>query len=199
MPYGFASYEKIEDAHTVAYAARRKRPHGSTIRLAPRPNDLIWTNLALSKKARSWRRFVNNIWVAVLTLVWIAPNALIAMFISDLSNLGSLWPAFQTQLNAHQMTWSAVQGVASPAILSLVYVILPIIFRRLSIKAGDTTKTVREKHVTHRLYAFFVFNNLIVFSAFSAVWKFAAKVIEARHGNQAYGMLSTKENSSSKS
>jgi len=184
MPYGFASYEKIEDAHTVAYAARRKRPHGSTIRLAPRPNDLIWTNLVLSKKARSWRRFVNNIWVAVLTLVWIAPNALIAMFISDLSNLGSLWPAFQTQLNAHQMTWSAVQGVASPAILSLVYVILPIIFRRLSIKAGDTTKTVREKHVTHRLYAFFVFNNLIVFSAFSAVWKFAAKVIEARHGNQ---------------
>lgn len=184
MPYGFASYEKIEDAHVVAYAARRKHPHGSTIKLAPRPNDLIWMNLALSKKARSWRRFVNNFWVAVLTLVWIAPNALIAIFVSDLSNLGSLWPAFQTQLNAHQMTWSAVQGIASPAILSLVYLILPIIFRRLSIKAGDTTRTLREKHVTHRLYAFFVFNNLIVFSAFSAVWKFVAKVIEARQGNQ---------------
>ena len=184
MPYGFASYEMIEDAHTVAYAARRKHPHGSTIRLAPRPNDLIWRNLAVSKKARRWRRVVNNFWVAVLTVIWIAPNALIAIFLSDLSNLGSVWPAFQIQLNTHQITWSAVQGLASPAILSLVYLILPIIFRRLSIKAGDTSKTVREKHVTRRLYSFFVFNNLIVFSAFSAIWKFVAKVIEARHDNQ---------------
>ena len=184
MPYGFASYEMIEDAHTVAYAARRKHPHGSTIRLAPRPNDLIWRNLAVSKEARRWRRVVNNFWVAVLTVIWIAPNALIAIFLSDLSNLGSVWPAFQIQLNTHQITWSAVQGLASPAILSLVYLILPIIFRRLSIKAGDTSKTVREKHVTRRLYSFFVFNNLIVFSAFSAIWKFVAKVIEARHDNQ---------------
>lgn len=184
MPYGFASYERIEEAHGVAYAARRKHPHGSTISLAPRPNDLIWNNLALSKKARGWKRFVNNLWVALLTLVWIAPNAMIAIFLSDLSNLGSVWPAFQTQLNAHPITWSAVQGIASPAILSLVYVVLPIIFRRLSIRAGDRTKTSREKHVTHKLYAFFVFNNLIVFSAFSAVWKFVANVIEARQGNE---------------
>lgn len=184
MPYGFASYEKIDEAHAVAYAARKKHPHGSKIRLAPRPNDLIWNNLALSKKGRSWKRFMNNFWVAVLTLVWIAPNAMIAIFLSDLSNLGSVWPAFQTQLNAHPITWSAVQGIASPAILSLVYLILPIIFRRLSIRAGDTTKTSREKHVTHKLYAFFVFNNLIVFSAFSAVWKFVAQVVEVRQGNE---------------
>ncbi|KAI9876263.1 MAG: hypothetical protein M1830_006906 [Pleopsidium flavum] len=184
MSYGFASYEKIDEAHAVAYSARKKHPHGSTIRLAPRPNDLIWNNLALSKKARGWKRLRNNIWVAVLTLVWIVPNAMIAIFLSDLSNLGSVWPAFQTQLNGHPITWSAVQGIASPAVLSLVYLILPIIFRRLSIRAGDTTKTSREKHVTHKLYAFFVFNNLIVFSAFSAVWKFVAKVVEARQGNE---------------
>ena len=184
MPYGFASYDKIEDAHAVGYAARRKHPHGSTVKLAPRPNDLIWNNLVLSKKARSWRRLINSFWVAVLTLVWIAPNAMIAIFLSDLSNLASVWPAFRTQLWDNRMTWSAVQGIASPAILSLVYLILPIIFRRLSIKAGDTTKTSREKHVTHKLYAFFVFNNLIVFSAFSAVWKFITSVIEARQGNK---------------
>ncbi len=184
MPYGFASYEKIHDAHTVAYAARRKHPHGSTIRLAPKPNDVIWTNLALSKKARTWRRLVNNFWIVILTLVWIVPNALIAIFLSNLSNLGSVWPAFQTQLNGHPIAWSAVQGIASPAILSLVYLILPIIFRRLSIKAGDTTKTSREKHVTQKLYAFFVFNNLIVFSLFSAVWRYVATVIDAKQGNQ---------------
>ncbi|SLM35141.1 Domain of unknown function DUF4463 [Lasallia pustulata] len=177
MPYGFASYGRIEDAHTVAYVARKKHPHGTTIRLAPRPNDIIWDNLKLSKKSRSWKRFMNNIWVALLTAVWIAPNAMIAIFLTDLSNLGLVWPAFQNSLAGNPKTWAAVQGVASPALTSLVYLVLPIIFRRLSIRAGDTTKTSREKHVTHKLYAFFVFNNYIVFSFFSAIWAFVSAVI----------------------
>lgn len=177
MPYGFASYGRIEDAHTVAYVARRKHPQGTTIRLAPRPNDIIWDNLKLSKKSRSWKRFMNNIWVALLTVVWIAPNAMIAIFLTDLSNLGLVWPAFQTSLNRNPKTWAAVQGVASPALTSLVYLVLPIIFRRLSIRAGDTTKTSREKHVTHKLYAFFVFNNYIVFSFFSAIWAWISAVV----------------------
>lgn len=177
MPYGFASYDTIEEAHAVAYAARRKHPRGTTITLAPRPTDLIWQNLSLSKRARAWKRFMNNMWITVLTVVWIAPNALIAVFLSNLSNLAQVWPAFRNNFNGHHLTWSAVQGIASPALLSLVYLILPIIFRRLSIRAGDTSKTSRERHVITRLYAFFVFNNLIIFSLFSVVWAFIAAVI----------------------
>ena len=183
MPYGFASYEKIEDAHTVAYAAKNKNPQGSTIQLAPRPNDLIWKNLPLTKKERNWKRFINNVWIGILTLVWIAPNALIAIFLSNLVNLANLWKAFGKDFNKHHTIWSIVQGIASPALTSLVYLILPIIFRRLSIHAGDKTKTSRERHVTTKLYAFFVFNNLIVFSAFSAIWTFVSLVISNREDN----------------
>lgn len=50
-------------------------------------------------------------------------------------------------------------------------------FRRLSMRAGDRTKTSRERHVASKLYAFFVFNNLIVFSVFGAVWKFVSEVV----------------------
>lgn len=178
MSYGFASYENIEEAHTVGFASRGKHPLGTTITLAPRPTDLIWQNLPLSKKARSWKRIMNNFWIIVLTVVWIAPNALIAVFLSDLSNLATVWPGFKKNFEGHHWTWSTVQGIASPALLSLVYLILPIIFRRLSIKAGDTTKTARERHVTTRLYAFFVFNNLIVFSLFATVWTIVASVVK---------------------
>ncbi|KAL9120043.1 MAG: hypothetical protein Q9187_003398 [Circinaria calcarea] len=184
MPYGFATYERIEEAHSVAFAARKKHPHGVTVKLAPKPNDIIWKNLPLSKKARRGKKLMNTFWVAVLTVVWIAPNALIAIFLSNLSNLSALWPAFAKSFNGNQTTWAIVQAIAAPALTSLVYLLLPIIFRRLSIKAGDLTKTSREKHVTHRLYAFFVFNNLIVFSAFSAVWKFIVSVIENHKNNQ---------------
>lgn len=184
MPFGFASWDMIEHAHAVAYTARNKHPQGTTIRLAPRPNDLIWENLPLSKQARKWKRFMNMIWVTLLTVVWIAPNAMIAVFLSNLSNLGQFWPAFQTSLDANPGVWAAVQGILSPAITSLVYLLLPIIFRRLSIQAGDVTKTSRERHVFSHLYSFFVFNNLIVFSLFSAAWTFVAAVIDANNNDQ---------------
>ncbi len=177
MPFGFATYERIEDAHTVAYAAKKKHPHGTTIKMAPRPNDLIWKNLPLSKKDRNWKRFINNFWIAILTLVWIAPNALIAIFLSNLSNLANIWGGFGKEFQHHLTAWSIVQGIASPALTSLVYLILPIIFRRLSIHAGDTTKTSRERHVVTKLYAFFVFNNLVVFSTFSVIFTFISYVI----------------------
>jgi hypothetical protein len=180
MPYGFASWERIEQAHTVAYAARKKHPEGSNITLAPRPNDLIWENLALTKGARKTKKMMGFVWVTVLTLIWLPFNAAIAIFLSNLSNLGSVWPVFQRQLEAHKTGWSIVQGIASPAITSLVYLVLPIIFRRLSIRAGETTKTARERHVLNDLYNFFTFNNLVVFSLFSAVWQFITAVIKAK-------------------
>lgn len=178
MPYGFASWDNIEHAHAVAWNARRKRPEGTTIALAPRPNDIIWENLPLTKSARKWKRLVNSIWVTCLTLVWIVPNGLIAIFLSNLSNLGLVWPAFQTSLSGNPNVWAAVQGIASPALTSLVYLALPVIFRRLSIRGGSKTKTSRERHVLGHLYAFFVFNNLIVFSLFSAAWYFVSFVVD---------------------
>ncbi|KAJ5827134.1 hypothetical protein N7447_003897 [Penicillium robsamsonii] len=184
MPYGFASWDNIEHAHAVAWNSRRKHPEGTTIDLAPRPSDIIWENLPLTKSARKWKRLVNFVWVTCLTVVWIVPNGLIAIFLSNLSNLGLVWPAFQTSLSANPNVWAAVQGIASPALTSLVYLALPIIFRRLSIQGGSKTKTSRERHVLGHLYAFFVFNNLIVFSLFSAAWYFVSFVIDKTNNHE---------------
>ncbi|CAG8971712.1 hypothetical protein HYALB_00003180 [Hymenoscyphus albidus] len=184
LPYGFASFESIEETHSIAFAAKKKHPQGTKIVLAPRPNDIIWRNLPLSKAQRRRRRTINNLWVALLTVLWIAPNAMISVFLINLSNLGLVWKAFQRSLEANRTWWSIVQGVASPAITSLLYLILPIIFRRLAIKAGDTSKTARERHVTARLYTFFVFNFLIVFSIFSTAWTFVANVVNGTNNKQ---------------
>ncbi|KAK8048865.1 hypothetical protein PG994_010595 [Apiospora phragmitis] len=178
LPYGFASYDDISEAHCIAHALRHKKPRGTTVVLAPRPNDIIWDNMPLSPSKRGWRRLIVNLWVAFLTFLWIAPNSMIAIFLVNLNNLGSVWPAFATELNANKSFWSIVQGVVNPAITSLVYLVLPIIFRRLSIRAGDRTKTGRERHVVSKLYFFFVFNNLIVFSIFGALWTIVASVVK---------------------
>lgn len=187
MPYGFASYSDIEEAHSIAYLCRKKKPHGATVTLAPRPNDIIWSNMSLTAAARSRRRWINTLWIILLTFFWIAPNAMMAIFLVNLSNLGKVWPAFQRSLEANSGWWGFVQGIASPALTSLFFLVLPIIFRRLAIKSGDQTKTGRERHVLAKLYSFFVFNNLIVFSLFSVIWSFVSGVvIKANKGEDAW-------------
>ena len=176
-PYGFATYDQIADAHVVAYKGRKKKPNGVRIRLAPSPNDLIWENLSLDKKTRARKRIGLNFLIVMLTIIYIVPNALIAAFLSDLSNLANLWPAFMQTYTNDRGLWQFVQAVLSPALLSLIYLALPILFRRWSASSGDLTKTSREQHVIQKLYVFFVFNNLIVFSVFSTLFKFVLSVV----------------------
>lgn len=177
MSYGFASYESIESAHSVAFAARSKHPLGTTVRLAPKPKDIIWKNLPLDPKTRRWRRIINNFWIILLTVLYFIPNALIAVFLSKLTNIAFLWDKFADELGRHSTFWAIVQGILAPALTSLFYYFLPIIFRRLSIKAGDLTKTSRERHVTAQLYSFFVFNNLFVFSLFNSLFGMVVLIV----------------------
>lgn len=179
LPFGFASFEKISDAHSVAYIARKRGPHNTDIRLAPRPHDLVWKNLKLLRKDRKWNNFINNLWIALLTFLWVGPNIFIAIFLADLTNLAALWPSFATSFREHAQWWGIVQGVAAPAITTLFYYFLPAIFRKLCINAGDVSKTGREKHVTHKLYTFFVFNNLVLFSLFATIFGFIINIVRA--------------------
>ncbi|QIW95723.1 hypothetical protein AMS68_001241 [Peltaster fructicola] len=179
LSYGFASYENIPEAHAVAYVARKQNNKGVAVRLAPKPNDLVWKNLKLTRKERRWRNFINNFWVAVLTVVWIVPNILIAVFLANLSHLGLFWPAFNDALQNNKQFWAIVQGVLAPAITSAFYLFLPAIFRRLATSAGDVSKTSRERHVMSMLYGFFVLNNLVVVSVFAAFFGWIAALVNA--------------------
>ncbi|KAE9973342.1 hypothetical protein BLS_003633 [Venturia inaequalis] len=181
MSYGFISYGYIEDAHSVAYAARKKAPHKSTIRLAPKPNDLLWKNLSMTRSSRRTRGFWNGLWMVLLTIAFIPLNILSAVFLSDFSHLGLIWHDFSANLNAHPVAWGIAQGIVAPSFQFLIFLALPTIFRRLYNQAGDVSKTSRERHVMTRLYAFFIVNNLIVFSVFGSAFRFLATVIEAKN------------------
>ena len=184
MSYGFASFESIELAHSVAYLGRGKHPQGSKIILAPRPHDLIWKNLAMDPKTRQTRSIFLNGWMVIFSIIFIVPNALTSVFLSNLSHLGMVWGGFNNTLKAHPHIWAVVQGVAAPIISALFYLGVPPMIRRMATHAGDLSKTSRERHVLSKVYGFFVFNNLIVFSIFSAVWAFFAALVAAKQNNQ---------------
>lgn len=180
MAYGFASYTHIEDAHAVAYAARKKGPSGCSVHLAPKPHDLLWQNLAMSRATRRARMFWDGLWMVLFTIAFIVPNILTSVFLSDFSHLGLVWHSFQDNLQAHPVGWGIAQGILAPLVQTLMYMGIPVLFRRLFTHSGDVSKTSRERHVTARLYAFFVFNNLVIFSVFGSAWRFVASVIAAQ-------------------
>ncbi|KAF2681350.1 DUF221-domain-containing protein [Lentithecium fluviatile CBS 122367] len=180
MPYGFASYSHIEDAHAVAHTTQKKGPGGSSVYLAPKPHDLLWQNLAMSRVTRRARIFWDGLWMVLFTIAFIVPNILTSVFLSDFSHLGLVWPSFQSNLAAHPTGWGIAQGILAPLVQTLMYTGIPVMFRRLYTHSGDVSKTSRERHVTARLYVFFVFNNLFVFSVFGSAWRFVASVVAAQ-------------------
>ncbi|KAF1841867.1 DUF221-domain-containing protein [Cucurbitaria berberidis CBS 394.84] len=178
MSYGFVSYAHIEDAHAVAHASRKKGP-GCNVHLAPKPHDLLWQNLPMTRRTRRIRAFWDGLWIVLFTVAFVIPNLLTSVFLSDFSHLGLVWPKFNTNLQAHPTGWAVAQGILAPLVQTLMYMGVPIVFRRLFTHSGDISRTSRERHVTSRLYAFFVFNNLLVFSVFGSAWRFVAAVIAA--------------------
>ncbi|KAF2709567.1 DUF221-domain-containing protein [Pleomassaria siparia CBS 279.74] len=184
MSYGFASYPRIEDAHAVAYASRKKGLSGCDVYLAPKPHDLLWQNLPMSRAVRRIRMFWDGLWMVLFTVAFIIPNILTSVFLSDFSHLGLIWKSFQEDLEANPKGWGIAQGVLAPLVQTLMYMGIPVVFRRLYTHSGDVSKTSRERHVTSRLYAFFVINNLVVFSVFGSAWRFVASVIAAQDQDQ---------------
>lgn len=191
--YAFASYKDVEQAHATAYQYRHSRGKGRafacemqkhatgvSIELAPRPQDIIWQNLPMSRATRKNRMVWDSLWMLLLTIFFIGPNILTSVFLSDFSHLGQLWPTFQDNLEAHPVGFGIAQGILAPGVQFLFYFCLPIVFRRILTHSGDPSRTSRERHLTSRLYVFFVINQLIVFSVFAVAVRYVAAVVAAK-------------------
>lgn len=179
LPYGFVSYECAEDCHFVAQkiASHNIKKHGLKAALAPRPEDIIWDNIILTTAGRRNKQFWGNFFFFLLTLAWIAPNAFIGAFLSNLSRIGTLWPPFNTFISRYPVLFSIIQGIIAPLVTALIFLLMPAIMRKMSHWQGKITKHDREIDVTRKLYSFFVFNNIFVFTLFSVVWAIVSQII----------------------
>ena len=176
LPYGFVSYNTPSDSNIVAKYLGSGSKIDVLAQLAPRPEDIIWKNIVLTKLERSNKQWWANLFYVCIVVVWIVPNAFIGCFLSQLSRLGVVWPAFQTFMSAHQTAFAIIQGFLAPSITTLVFMILPVILRRMSQWQGKLTKTQREKEVTLKLYIFFFFNNFFVFTLMSVAWYLGTEI-----------------------
>ncbi|KAJ8098653.1 hypothetical protein POJ06DRAFT_225501 [Lipomyces tetrasporus] len=186
MPYGFASYATTADAHKVAQANESSTVLGSArLHLAPRREDILWDNIVLTRQERLQKQHTGNLLFFVLCVSWIVPNAFIGTFLSQISRIGVLWDSFGAYMNRHPSMFSFIQGFISPAVTSAIFLILPVIMRRMSDWQGALTKSYRERNTLRKLYIFFVFNNLFIFTIFGVAWSAVTQLIQlSRSGTQ---------------
>lgn len=132
----------------AAHLACQSVVHGAPHRMAPRildvnPNDVIWDNLALGWRQRFIRVCLGMSASTGLIVLYAVPVA----FTSFLANLDVL--ASKVSWLSWLTDWpdaikSVVQGVLPPALLQVVLVLVPVVYRYLMHFQGAPTGSVRE-------------------------------------------------------
>lgn len=175
--YGFASMATVPFAHAAAKSLKGKHPRGITIALAPPPRDILWQNLKLTKA----QRFKSSAWGFVILSVILFINAvpLVAVaLISQMSRFTGVLPFLQSWENASQYSFSAVAGLAPPAISGLFGYFLPPIMRRIGKYRGVTTRNKLDRVITSQYFGFLVISQFIVFTLVGVAVTTIAQIVE---------------------
>lgn len=164
----------IQFNHQVAaHMACQSLSHHIPRQMDPRtvevnPNDVIWDNLTMPWWSRYVRMFIIVAIIITLIILW---SPLVA-FTGGLSKIATLtdevsWLAWIEKLP--QWLISFIQGVLPPAILAILFAVLPIILRLMAELTGTTTMGERELLVQNFYFAFVFIQLFLVVSISSGI------------------------------
>ena len=164
----------IQFNHQVAaHMACQSLSHHIPRQMAPRtvevnPNYVMWDNLSI----KWWERYVRTgsvvLLIVGLVIFWGIPVSA-AGAISQVNKLTELIPALDWLNDLPGWLLSFIQGVLPPALLALLFVILPLLLRFLAGITGTTTTGERELLVQNFYFAFVFVQLFLVISISSGV------------------------------
>jgi hypothetical protein len=165
MNSAFIQFNHQVAAHMACQSVSHHTPHTMTPRIVEiSPNDVLWDNMSI----KWWERYIRVTFVVAISAGLIILYAIPVTFTSLLSNIAVL---------ADQVTWlawlddfpeiakSIIQGVLPPAILQLILILVPIIYRTLVKFQGVPTGNDREMGV-QKWYFVFLFVQVCSFPCF---------------------------------
>jgi len=154
MNSAFIQFNHQVAAHMACQSVSHHTPHTMAPRIVEiSPNDVLWDNMSI----KWWERYIRIAFVVAISIGLIILYAVPITFTTLLSNISSL---------AEQISWlgwlddfpeiakSIIQGVLPPAILQLVLILLPIIYRALVKFQGVPTGNDREMGVQKWYFVF---------------------------------------------
>ncbi|KAF1972562.1 DUF221-domain-containing protein [Bimuria novae-zelandiae CBS 107.79] len=164
----------IQFNHQVAaHMACQSLSHHIPRQMNPRtvevnPMDVIWDNLTLSWWSRYIRMFLIVVAIIALIALWTPLVAFTGIF-SKVETLQNQVPWLGWIADLPQWLISFLQGVLPPAILAILFALLPIILRLMAETTGTTTMGERELLVQNFYFAFVFVQLFLVVSISSGI------------------------------
>lgn len=142
------------------------RPSCENVRLAPHPDDIVWQNMNIDRPTAQLKRWFGYGLFFSVNFIWSIPIATLSM-LSNLVNLIRLFPQSEEVLQHHRLVTGISQSYFAPSLMVLFYCGLPDLLYLVSKQQAYKTETVIQQKTLSKLYAFFVVNNLFVFTLIS--------------------------------
>ncbi|CAO3677390.1 unnamed protein product [Umbelopsis ramanniana] len=170
--YGWLAFSKVSVAHSVArrladgkhfettFAKELDKPK---VLLAPSPQDVIWGNLGMNVTVRRTKRLVGTAIYWTLVFLWIIPITALSAT-SNIKNFLRLVDPTSTFATNFPVLVGLIEQWFSPIIFSLFFMFFPMMLRFLSQQQGYISQSSLDRQVFSKLYAFFIINNLCIFS-----------------------------------
>ncbi|KAJ1331046.1 calcium permeable stress-gated cation channel [Microdochium nivale] len=141
------------------------RPGQLLAKPAPAPQDVVWKNTYAPRYKRKLKSWSITVFISVLSVVWLAPVALLAQLIT-ICNLHEVAPGLADSLQKQALMKALVQTGIPTLIISLFNILVPYLYDLLSNHQGMISQGDVELSVVSKNF-FFVFFNIFVVYAIS--------------------------------
>ncbi|KAI8818676.1 uncharacterized protein EV422DRAFT_569344 [Fimicolochytrium jonesii] len=158
----FIVFKDIFSPHVAALVNLDPRPSLMADRqTCVNPDDIIWENLDMEYGMRKARTMVATACIVGLTLAWASMMTVISSF-ATLDRAIQYLPFLKVFDDLDPATRGVVQGILPTLAVSLLFMLVPFIVRRLSHFAGHPTQSSIERTLLTFYHGFLVFNILLV-------------------------------------
>ncbi|KAG2203502.1 hypothetical protein INT47_008229 [Mucor saturninus] len=142
------------------------QPTCESVQLAPHPDDIVWKNMQIDEQTAQLKRWFGYGLFLSINFIWSIPIAILSV-LSNLVNLIRLFPQSEEVLYHYRLLTGVIQSYVTPCLMVLFYCGVPELLHFVTKQQAYKTETVIQQKTLSKLYAFFILNNLLVFTLIS--------------------------------
>ncbi|KAL0240602.1 hypothetical protein I308_106400 [Cryptococcus tetragattii IND107] len=166
LPQGntaFIRFSSQFEAHAFAKLASKTDKSNMFIRGGVElvPEDIEWSNISMSPYERQIRTIVSWCLTVGLIIVWAIPVAFVGM-VSNIDTLcaNASWLAWVCRLPSPAL--AIIKGVLPPALLAVLFMLLPVVLRLMVKMQGEIRKSDIELRLFSRFWLFQVIHGFLI-------------------------------------
>ncbi|KAJ1934484.1 hypothetical protein FBU59_005681, partial [Linderina macrospora] len=164
----FVTFEDAASAHMVTQLSCYPNPGYMKAKLAPEPRGVYWPNVWISNR-RKWALFTGK-WLVIFVIwaFWCAPVILVSTLLTP-NTLQKIWPSLDIDKNP---ILRSLLSTTVPSVFLLLFLnMLPWILKQVHFFTGVRTKPDIDYSVLTKMWAFLVFNVILVFGFSGTFWE----------------------------